>query len=1072
MGGSGGKVRVLVLGGLVAILSLTTQALAKDTRSRTSKRAAPSAAVGSRSRETAASATASAPGTVAATPGIFAVRPTAGPASGGASASFYGLNFAAGSTVWIGGAAATGVSIAGATQIIATTPALAPGSVNDVVVAVPGSPPVILPGAWFAQFQDVPPSHLFARAIERLRRTGITTGCGGGNYCPGDSVTRAQMAVFILRGVHGSAYHPPPATGTVFDDVPKTALFADWMEEFAAEKITTGCGGKHYCPNNSVTRGEMAVFLLRARLGSAHDPPPATGAFTDVTTTTPFAKWIEELAGRGITAGCGNGAYCPTDPSSRGQMAAFLTKTFGSNPAELIADDLAHGDIDYETSLLYRFYALFTDSRLPARYQNAPSDGEDSGLFAEVQAVLPTLSPAGQAALAPFLARPDDPASAFGPAASPAARRLDDGSQNHCETDWLESTGSHFKIHVCATGDDAADGSLLSSVLGIAEALWDPMTAGMGAPPGDCFTPAGGNQICPGGDGKIDVYLLATNQCWESPAPFARCWSITGASNAIAVAVPAPPKVNKTSSGFILLSRERATDPDSIRTDFAHEFFHVLQFRHNQAAMTAATGVVIDGRTLYWKSWFVEASATWAEWEYVPATSPEEVHWRFAADFQPSRASLSSDRPSAHMYASYIWPFFVEQEKGPSGVFQAWVAAESAADPDGITAAVDQQLSFQTHFRDFAVRNWNKDLPGHPIAALYDDLEASDGSLPPFPAASPPFATSFELPLTSGAPAKVTTVNVSLAAQYDEITFQPDVRKVMLKFEQLPASIDVDLLVEIDGGDWNLVRVAKGEPVFYCRDHEDENVSRIIVITSNHDRTRFTFASGDYEVEGGPSCCAELANVTAWKGHVSASYGFSGTQVEGAVTRDYTTSQSFDMSGDLVRGNMPAGEFKTETFTGSGSEHDEVQSHVGSQDLFPNTQDGSGALTSDGGLRLSIDIQKCTFTFVAHAGLVVVNNYDTDHPFATFLGSARGTGTHSLTAFTDRLSGSASFPAHSVDWNFTHLDGDAYIVGGLGSGWFDVAGGEDSAGSAQITWEFEPDPPITLPQVKEPGPPK
>ena len=160
----------------------------------------------------------------AADPEILAIRPISGPAGAGTAVSIYGTSFAAAPTVAIGGAATTGTTLAGPTQINALTPALTPGSVSDVVVTVPGLPPVNLPGAWFAQFLDVPPSYLFARPIERLRRTGITTGCGGGKYCPEDSVTRAQMAVFILRGKHGSSYHPPPATGTVFDDVPKTAL--------------------------------------------------------------------------------------------------------------------------------------------------------------------------------------------------------------------------------------------------------------------------------------------------------------------------------------------------------------------------------------------------------------------------------------------------------------------------------------------------------------------------------------------------------------------------------------------------------------------------------------------------------------------------------------------------------------------------------------------------------------------------------------------------------------------------------------------------------------------------------
>ncbi|HEY7111620.1 MAG TPA: S-layer homology domain-containing protein [Thermoanaerobaculia bacterium] len=1002
--------------------------------------------------------------TAAADPRVFAIRPLSGPATGGTAASVYGLDFAASSTISIGGIAATGVSLADPTRLDAKTPALPPGSVSDVVVTIPGSSPVILPAAWFAQFLDVPPSHLFARPIEKLRRAGITTGCGGGNYCPGDPVTRAQMAVFILRGEHGSGYHPPPATGTVFDDVPKSVLFADWMEQFAAEGITTGCGGKNYCPDNSVTRGEMAVFLLRARFGKSHNPPPPTGAFTDVTTTTPFAKWIEELAGRGITTGCGGGGYCPTLPSTRGQMAVFLTKTFGTSPSELIADDLAHDDIDYETSLLYRFYALFSDQRLPARYRNAPSDGEDSGLFQEVEAVLPSLSAAGQAAIAPFLARPDDPASPFGPAASTATttRRPDAGSQNECPTSWIESSGSHFKAHLCSSGNAAADGTLLSGMLAIAEPLWSPMTAGMGEPIADCFM-EGGSEVCLGGDGKIDIYILATNECWESPPPVAGCWSIE--ANALAEAVGARPNDHKSGSGFILLDRKRAADAAKIRTDFAHEFFHILQFRHNAKAMSADTGVEIHGETIWDRSWFVEASATWAEWRFVPATSPAEVHFRFSRDFQPNRYSLLTDSPKRHMYASYIWPFFVEQEKGASSIFQAWVAAEAANNPADITSAVEQQLSFQTHFRDFAVRNWNENLPGDPIAVLYEDLEASDGTFPPFPQTKPPLATSFRLPLTGGTPSKVASVNVSLAAQYDEITFEPDVRKVILKFDKLPGSMDVDLLVEIDGGDWKREQVSKDVPVVYCREKEDENVSRIIVITSNHEKKRHAYLSGDYEIEGRPSCCSELKGVTAWKGRVSTSYSFGGTQVEGTITRDYTISDSFEISADLQE--VLKGEFRAASFTGSGSEHDEVASHDESQVFFPNTQDGGGPLTEESGLGLSIDLQNCTFTFAAKGSIEVVNNFDPNFPetFHDLVGIARGTGTHSLSDFTDKLSGSATVPAHSLDWQFTNPDSDGYIVGGLGANWFFVSP-EDSGGSAQISWEFTPDPPVAAQTAK------
>jgi parallel beta-helix repeat protein len=180
-------------------------------------------------------------------------------------------------------------------------------------------------------FGDVSFSHSAWEYIERLYNAGITGGCTTSplNYCPNNSVNRAQMAIFLLRGIHGSAYTPPAATGTVFDDVPSNAFAAAWIEQLAAEGITGGCGGGNYCPNNSVTRSQMAIFLLRAKYGSSHTPPAATGTvFADIPSTAFAASWIEQLAGEGITGGCGGGNYCPDNPVTRAQMAIFLVRTF------------------------------------------------------------------------------------------------------------------------------------------------------------------------------------------------------------------------------------------------------------------------------------------------------------------------------------------------------------------------------------------------------------------------------------------------------------------------------------------------------------------------------------------------------------------------------------------------------------------------------------------------------------------------------------------------------------------------------------------------------------------------
>ncbi|MFY9552117.1 MAG: S-layer homology domain-containing protein, partial [Thermoanaerobaculia bacterium] len=177
-------------------------------------------------------------------------------------------------------------------------------------------------------FADAPTSNPFYPFIENIFHHGITSGCGGGNYCPDSSVTRGQMAVFLLKAKHGSAFVPPACTG-VFPDVPCPSQFADWIEELFHQGITGGCGGGNYCPNNPVRRDQMAAFLLKAEHGSSYTPPACTGIFPDVACPSIFADWIEQFFHENITGGCGGGNYCPLNPNTRGQMAVFLVKSFG-----------------------------------------------------------------------------------------------------------------------------------------------------------------------------------------------------------------------------------------------------------------------------------------------------------------------------------------------------------------------------------------------------------------------------------------------------------------------------------------------------------------------------------------------------------------------------------------------------------------------------------------------------------------------------------------------------------------------------------------------------------------------
>ncbi len=178
-------------------------------------------------------------------------------------------------------------------------------------------------------FDDVPPGYWAYDYIQTLGSSGITSGCGNNNYCPEDPVTRAEMAVFLERGINGSSYTPPPATGSVFGDVPAGYWAAAWVEQLASDGISGGCGGGNYCPDDNVTRAQMSVFLLRAKHGSNYTPPAATGTqFGDVPANYWSADWIERLVAEGITSGCGGGNYCPDDDVTRAQMAVFLVRTF------------------------------------------------------------------------------------------------------------------------------------------------------------------------------------------------------------------------------------------------------------------------------------------------------------------------------------------------------------------------------------------------------------------------------------------------------------------------------------------------------------------------------------------------------------------------------------------------------------------------------------------------------------------------------------------------------------------------------------------------------------------------
>ncbi|MBF0370934.1 MAG: DUF1566 domain-containing protein [Magnetococcales bacterium] len=186
-------------------------------------------------------------------------------------------------------------------------------------------------------FTDVTCHHWAFDHIQAIGDTEISRGCGGGDYCPDTPLQRSEMAIFLLRGKYGGQYAPLPATGGLFEDVTTDYWAGHQIERLAGLGITNGCGSGRFCPSREITRAEMAVFLLRTKYGSDYQPPAATGeVFGDISSDYWAAAFIEQLQAEGAVAGttepsreCDEGNYCPSQNITRSEMAAFLNQAFG-----------------------------------------------------------------------------------------------------------------------------------------------------------------------------------------------------------------------------------------------------------------------------------------------------------------------------------------------------------------------------------------------------------------------------------------------------------------------------------------------------------------------------------------------------------------------------------------------------------------------------------------------------------------------------------------------------------------------------------------------------------------------
>jgi hypothetical protein len=169
-------------------------------------------------------------------------------------------------------------------------------------------------------------ANTFVTNIESIAAAGVTRGCNppfNDRFCPGENVSREQMAAFLVRALDLTENNHAG-----FSDVAEGSTFADDIGRLATAGVTRGCNppvNDRFCPGDDVSREQMAAFLVRALALTADTNP----GFADVGADNTFVDDIGKLATAAITKGCNppaNDRFCPKDPVTRGQMAAFLDR--------------------------------------------------------------------------------------------------------------------------------------------------------------------------------------------------------------------------------------------------------------------------------------------------------------------------------------------------------------------------------------------------------------------------------------------------------------------------------------------------------------------------------------------------------------------------------------------------------------------------------------------------------------------------------------------------------------------------------------------------------------------------
>jgi len=352
----------------------------------------------------------------------------------------------------------------------------------------------------------------------------------------------------------------------------------------------------------------------------------------------------------------------------------------GPSSIGLIDAALDNGDIDEETALLYRVYAIYRDERLPEALRDETGLIDATPILFEVVDRLDSLSPDIRALVEPFLIPPIYEGSAWGEEVSSIAEK---GPPLDCAASsaWTSISNQNIRVwwHTLRPQDARVAGAVLSA---LDNPIWQKLTTLAGRTP---LKDAAHGVTYDGCSDHFDVYISSSYKGW------AKVNRHQGANNC----EPWPAFMTVNPSGSHI---------DELSFAAAHEFMHAVQLAYQSCLYP--TGI----------KWWTESSAQWAVDHVYPLAidlteAPKHFEHVYAESYYLPTIDQSLYAGGAlRWYGAYLWPFYLSKTWGANMIPDIWGAIGTATTLADVLAAMEGELptGFYGEFPEFMLRVWNQ----------------------------------------------------------------------------------------------------------------------------------------------------------------------------------------------------------------------------------------------------------------------------------------------------------------------------------------------------------------------------